>query len=184
MARFTFGKYNLVASFPTLVEAAPAAEALQQELGAGAVSLLARDERDEDKGPDPAGKDEAAELTDDVAKGVAVGAATGTALGGIAGLIAGAAAVAIPGIGPGLATGIWAGVIGGAFGGGTAGSIAVAFKKMWDATYADTLREGGALIAVHTDDGEAFDRAAAIVHREGAATVHEYDHAGELVRSA
>lgn len=185
MSDFTFAKHNLVATFPDQTEAATAIEQLRGDVDMAAVSVLTPDRgADPDARPDPAGKDETAEVTDDVAKGLVAGTATGSAIGGVAGVIAGAAAVAIPGIGPGLATGIWAGVLGGGFAGATAGGFAGAFKKMWDAMYVDTLREGGVLIAVHTDDADTFDRASAIVHQAAAAEIHHYDRQGELVHSA
>lgn len=185
MSDFTFATHNLVAAFPDQTEAAAAMERLRRDVDMSAISVLTPD-RDAEPGarPDPAGKDETAEVTDDVAKGLVAGTAAGTALGGVAGVLAGAVAVAIPGIGPGLATGIWAGVLGGGLAGATAGGFAGAFKKMWDAMYLDTLREGGVLIAVHTDDASTFEKAAAILHQAAAAEVHHYDRQGELVRAA
>lgn len=182
MSRFTFGTHNLVATFPDGAEAGSAIEELRRDVDMSIVSVLTR-EHEHDR-PDPAGRDETVEVTDEVAKGVAAGTAAGGAIGGVAGIVAGAAAVAIPGIGPGLATGIWAGVLGGGLAGVTAGGIAGAFKKMWDAMYLDTLREGGVLIAVHSDDRDMFDKAAGILHGAGAAEVHHYDHQGELLHSA
>lgn len=185
MSRFNFANYNLVATFPDLAEAAPVLAELRQEIDMSAVSVLTPDTATEDRERPGSPRDDAtADVTDDVAKGVAAGGAAGGAIGGVAGLLAGAAAVAIPGIGPGLATGIWAGVLGGGFAGVTAGGVAGAFRKMWDAMYLDTLREGGVLIAVHSDDRELFERAAARLHRAGAAEVHHYDHQGELIHSA
>ncbi len=185
MSRFKFANYNLVATFPDLAEAAPVLDELREHMDMSAVSVLTPETAAEvENRPDSPRDDATADVTDSVAKGAAAGGAAGGAIGGVAGLLAGAAAVAIPGIGPGLATGIWAGVLGGGFAGATAGGVAGAFSKMWDEMYLDTLREGGVLIAVHSDDGELFEKAAAKLHRAGAAEVHHYDQQGELIHSA
>ncbi len=97
----------------------------------------------------------------EVADDAAGGAAVGGALGAGAGLLAGLGLMAIPGIGPVVAAG-WlastaAGAATGAIVGGAAGGLIGAMTESGmsreDAeTYAESVRRGGSLVSVRTDE--------------------------------
>lgn len=97
----------------------------------------------------------------EVADDAAGGAAVGGALGAGAGLLAGLGLMAIPGIGPVVAAG-WlastaAGAATGAIVGGAAGGLIGAMTETGmsreDAeTYAESVRRGGSLVSVRTDE--------------------------------
>ena len=94
------------------------------------------------------------------ATGAGTGATIGTVIGGGAGLLAGIGALAIPGVGPVVAAG-WlvatltgAGV--GAAAGGLLGALAQAgLGEEHASLYAESLRRGGSLVTVRTDDPRA-----------------------------
>jgi hypothetical protein len=110
-------------------------------------------------------------------KNMLEGSTAGAVVGGVAGAAIGLAALAIPGIGPVLA----AGPLFAAFFGGTAGSVAGSFIgafvdwEIKDAEadfYAEGVRRGGTLVAVKAD-GEAGDRALAILNRHNPVNMSE-----------
>jgi len=96
-----------------------------------------------------------------VADDVAIGAEIGGAVGSGAGLLAGLAALPVPGVGPVLAAGWIFGTLAvGATAGATAGSLIGAMAGAGfsddDAHYlAETIRRGGAVVAVRTSDSHA-----------------------------
>jgi hypothetical protein len=90
----------------------------------------------------------------------AEGAGIGGAVGGLAGLLAGIGAIAIPGIGPVVAVGWLASMITGAAAGALAGGLIGALTQAGvderDAhCYAETVRRGGAVVAVRADEERA-----------------------------
>jgi uncharacterized membrane protein len=90
----------------------------------------------------------------------ATGAGVGAAFGGGAGLLAGLGMMAIPGIGPVVAAGWLAstalGAAAGAATGGLIGALAGSGVPEADAhVYAESLRRGGTMLTVRTDDTRA-----------------------------
>lgn len=88
------------------------------------------------------------------------GAGIGAALGGAAGLLAGLGLLAIPGIGPVVAAGWLASTAAGAAAGGAAGGIVGALMREGEDEeaanyYAETVRRGGTVVSVKTDDEQA-----------------------------
>jgi hypothetical protein len=106
------------------------------------------------------------------------GAVGGAALGGVAGLMAGVAALAVPGLGPLFVAGPFAsifastaaGVAAGAASAGLGAPILEGLEAGDADLYSAGLREGGVIVAVHTDrDEEAkrtMDAAGAVATRE------------------
>lgn len=106
-------------------------------------------------------------------EGATTGAATGGVTGGVLGLLAGIGALAIPGVGPFIAAGpIMAALSGAAIGattGGVVGAlIGMGIPEIEAKRYEDKLKSGNYLIAVHTPDGAAKDRAKDIFKNAGA----------------
>jgi len=110
------------------------------------------------------------------------GVGAGAALGGIAGLILGLGALAIPGIGPIIAAGPIAAALTGAGIGAAAGGLLGTLSQMGvpedEANfYAEGIRRGGALVAVHAND-QQVQTAVDVLNRHHAVDVDERD--GEL----
>jgi hypothetical protein len=106
-------------------------------------------------------------------EGATTGAATGGVAGGVLGLLAGIGALAIPGVGPFIAAGpimaaLSGAAIGATTGGVVGGLIGMGIPEIEAKRYEDKLKSGNYLIAVHTKDGDAKDRAKAIFERAGA----------------
>lgn len=94
------------------------------------------------------------------------GAGIGAAVGGGGAIALGLAAAAIPGIGPVVAFGPFAAALGGGFVGGLIGLFAAHGMPEQDATrYAERVRAGAFVVAVHTHDGL---RAESILAQSGA----------------
>jgi len=103
---------------------------------------------------------------------MAKGAVAGGILGGAAGLAASLAGLAVPGIGPILAAGpivaTLAGAGAGAVAGGLIGSLTELGVDKNDAElYAESVRRGGSLVAVRSDESRV-DEVAAILRKAGA----------------
>lgn len=95
--------------------------------------------------------------------GAASRAGAGALVGGVAGAVLGLTAVAIPGMGALLAAGPITGALAGVGGGALAGGLAGAFVGLGldhDAamSYADGIRNGGAVVAVETEEYEIAER--------------------------
>ncbi|KRE07551.1 hypothetical protein ASE63_22925 [Bosea sp. Root381] len=94
----------------------------------------------------------------ETAEGAAGGAQIGGGIGGVAGLVAGLASLPVPGIGPVVAAGwvfgtLAAGATAGAAAGSLIGSMTSAGLSDQDANFlAETVRRGGAVVAVRTTD--------------------------------
>jgi len=106
-------------------------------------------------------------------EGAATGGATGGLLGGVAGWLVGIGTLAIPGLGPFVAAGPIMAALSGAAAGAAVGGIAGALVGMgmpeYEAKqYEGKLRQGNALISVHSTDSHERDRAKEIFEAEGA----------------
>jgi len=132
--------------------------------------------------PDKSGtRDFAHEKGTKAPEGAVTGAGTGGVLGGVLGWLAGIGALAIPGVGPFIAAGPIMAALGGAAIGGTAGGIIGALVGMgipeYEAKrYEGRLRQGGILIAVHSENADQTKRAKEIFE---AADAEDISSAGE-----
>jgi uncharacterized membrane protein len=107
------------------------------------------------------------------AEGAAIGAGTGGVIGGVLGWLAGIGALALPGIGPLLAAGPIVAAISGVAVGGTVGGLAggltgLGFSDDEVNRYLGRIKEGHALVAVHSDDAAELERARDLFTRFGA----------------
>lgn len=105
----------------------------------------------------------------------ATGAVAGGVLGGAAGLAVSLMGLTVPGIGPIIAAGPLAAALSGAGAGVIAGGLIGGLTELGvskpDAEYyAETVRRGGALVTVQTDD-TASDRAVEIMREHGAVDI-------------
>ena len=159
---------TVVASFNRLADATAALRDLREAGFAETdINLLAsRTTQDTEPG-----------LVEDTASGAATGAIAGGALGGAAGLAAALMGLAIPGVGPILAAGPIAAALAGAGAGAVAGGVVGALTDVGisesDAqVYAESVRRGGAVITVRTDESRAA-LAEEILDRHDAVDIEE-----------
>ena len=115
------------------------------------------------------------EALPDDASATAAGAVTGGVVGGAAGLAASLIGLAIPGIGPIIAAGPIVALLSGAGVGAVAGGLIGGLTDMgmsrYDAErYAESVRRGGALVAVRADAARS-ERAAEIMREYGAVDI-------------
>jgi hypothetical protein len=120
---------------------------------------------------------DAGDVVADTASGAATGALAGGALGGAAGLAVSLMGLAIPGIGPILAAGPIAAALAGAGAGAVAGGVVGALTDVGvsetDAQiYAESVRRGGAVVTVRTDEARAA-AAEEILDRHDAVDIEE-----------
>jgi len=106
-------------------------------------------------------------------EGAVTGAGTGGVLGGVFGWLVGIGALAIPGLGPFVAAGpimaALSGVaVGGAAGGLIGSLIGIGIPEYEAKRYESRLREGGILLAVHSENSDETKRAKEIFERDGA----------------
>jgi len=106
-------------------------------------------------------------------EGAATGALTGGALGGVLGWLTGIGTLAIPGLGPFIAAGPIMAALSGAAVGGAAGGLVGALVGMgipeYEAKrYEARVKEGRALISVHTENSDEASRAKQILEQAGA----------------
>src|SRR3954468_17736158 len=106
------------------------------------------------------------------AEGAAIGAGTGGVIGGVLGWLAGIGALALPGIGPLLAAGPIVAAISGVAVGGTVGGLAggltgLGFSDDEVNRYLGRIKEGHALVAVHSDDANELERARQLFIQHG-----------------
>ncbi len=122
---------------------------------------------------------EGSETMADTATAAGTGAGVGAAVGGGAGLLAGLGVMAIPGVGPIVAagwmaatlTGMIAGAATGAAAGGIVGALTDSGVNEHDAhVYAESIRRGGSLVLVKTDDVRRAD-VEAVLNRHSSVTV-------------
>jgi hypothetical protein len=105
-------------------------------------------------------------------EGAAIGAGTGGVIGGVLGWLAGIGALTLPGIGPLLAAGPIVAALSGAAVGGTVGGLAggltgLGFSDDEVNRYLGRIKEGHALVAVHSDDTAELERARELFVRLG-----------------
>jgi hypothetical protein len=115
-------------------------------------------------------------------EGALAGAATGGVVGGTLGLLVGIGALAIPGLGPFIAAGPIMAALAGAGVGGAVGTLTGALVGLgipeYEAKrYESFLNKGGALLAVHADDGDWAKRAKATLDRYGAKDIDKASEA-------
>jgi len=158
---------TVVASYNRLADASAAMRDLREAGFAETdLNLLASRTTREDAG-EPA----------DATSGAAAGAIAGGALGGAAGLAASLMGLAIPGVGPILAAGPIAAALAGAGAGAVAGGVVGALTDVGvserDAQfYAESVRRGGAVVTVRTDESRAA-MAEEILDRHDAVDIEE-----------
>jgi len=121
-------------------------------------------------------RDLAVEHNTKTPEGAATGAGGGAVLGGALGWIAGIGALAIPGIGPFIAAGPILAALSGAAIGGTVGGLSGALVGMgmseFEAKqYESKVKDGSALISIHTDNSHDVKRATDICEHAGASDV-------------
>ena len=105
-------------------------------------------------------------------EGAATGAGAGGVLGGTLGLLAGIGALAIPGVGPLIAAGPIVAALAGLGAVGTVGGIIGALVGMGIPEYEarrfeGRIRDGGALVSVHCDNGDWVKRAKEVMIHSG-----------------
>ena len=106
---------------------------------------------------------------DDRAEAAGTGAGVGAVLGGTVGVLTGLGIMAIPGVGPIVAAGWLVATLAGAAAGGATGGIIGALTQAGATpdeaeVYAESLRRGGAVVSVQTDEADR-SRIAAIMDR-------------------
>ena len=159
---------TVVASYNHLDDASAAMRDLREAgFAESDLNLLASRTTREDVGEADAG----------TASGAATGAIAGGALGGAAGLAASLMGLAIPGVGPILAAGPIAAALAGAGAGAVAGGVVGALTDVGvserDAQfYAESVRRGGAVVTVRTDEARAA-LAEEILDRHDAVDIEE-----------
>lgn len=105
-------------------------------------------------------------------EGAAVGLGTGALLGGGLGWLAGIGALAIPGLGPLIAAGpivaaLTGAAVGGAMGGITGALIGMGIPEHQAQRYEQRVKEGRALVSVHTYNDTEFERARTVLELAG-----------------
>src|SRR5579871_1554836 len=121
-------------------------------------------------------KDFAHEKNTKAPEGATTGVGTGAILGGGLGWLVGIGALAIPGLGPFIAAGpIMAALagagVGGAVGGITGALVGMGIPEYEAKRYEGTVKDGGILLSVHSDDSVWTKRAKEILERTGAQDV-------------
>jgi hypothetical protein len=106
-------------------------------------------------------------------EGATTGGVAGMGIGAGLGWLVGIGTLAIPGLGPFIAAGPIMAALGGAAVGGATGGIVGALigmgiPELEAKHYDERVREGHALVTVHTEDMAERDRARAIFERHGA----------------
>ncbi len=101
-------------------------------------------------------------------EGATTGGTTGFVVGGVLGWLAGIGSLAIPGLGPFIAAGPILGALGGAAVGAAVGGLAGALIGMGIPEheakhYESRVREGNALLSIHTEDESEAERARQIL---------------------
>lgn len=116
-------------------------------------------------------------------EGATTGGVAGMGIGAGLGWLVGIGTLAIPGLGPFIAAGPIMAALGGAAVGGATGGIVGALIGMGIPEveakhYDERVREGRALVTVHTEDMAERDRARAIFERHGAEDISTGTGAG------
>ncbi len=133
--------------------------------------------------PDKSGtRDFAHEKNTKVPEGVTTGGVAGMGVGAALGWLAGIGALAIPGVGPFIAAGPIMAALGGAAVVGAAGGLIGALVGMgipeYEAKrYDGKIKGGGALISVHTENGDQVKVVKDIYERAGAEDINSTSEA-------
>lgn len=160
---------KVIALFESQGRAEEAVNALRREGFEREISVVAKDDNQQEGGGD--GTLQMASDTDTVADGTA----TGGVVGGLAGLAVGAGALLVPGLGPIIAAGPIAGALSGAAAGGIGGAlIDLGIPEAESARLEEDIRQGKTLVTVECD-GERADRCREILRENGAdeVKIHE-----------
>ncbi len=109
-------------------------------------------------------------------EGAVAGAGGGAVLGGALGWLAGIGALAIPGIGPFIAAGpimaaLAGAAIGGTVGGLTGALVGMGMSEFEAVQYEGKVKDGSALISIHSENSHDTKRATEICERAGATDV-------------
>lgn len=101
-------------------------------------------------------------------EGATTGGTTGFVVGGVLGWLAGIGSLAIPGLGPFIAAGpilasLSGAAVGAAVGGITGALIGMGIPEHEAKRYEERLKEGNALLSVHTDNEDLAERARLIL---------------------
>ncbi|PJD95246.1 MAG: hypothetical protein CK425_09020 [Parachlamydia sp.] len=109
-------------------------------------------------------------------EGATTGAVSGGIIGGSLGILAGIGALAIPGLGPFVAAGpLMAALAGSGVGGGLGmliGALVGLGMPEYEAKrYENSLKAGGILLSIHTNNAEDVDRACDLLRKEGATDI-------------
>ena len=124
------------------------------------ISLVARDEEEQESGGGAIGGQDLSE-----------GTFAGGTVGGIAGLLAGVGALLIPGIGPIIAAGPIAATLTGVVTGGIAGGlIDLGLPEERGEFFEEQVRQGGILLSMKAED-ERVEEAASVLRQYGASDV-------------
>jgi len=157
--------YNSHAEARAVVDALRAANVAERN-----ISVLASnaDEWHRDKSP-ATYPDKDLDGRDDRAEAAGTGAGLGAVAGGAVGALTGLGLMAIPGVGPIVAAGWLVATLAGAAAGGATGGIIGALTQTGATpeeaeVYAESLRRGGAVVSVQTDDADRV-RIAGIMDR-------------------
>lgn len=127
--------------------------------------------------PDRAGTGDFAHVNSTKApEGAAIGTSSGMILGGAAGWLVGIGTLAIPGLGPFIAAGPILAALSGAAAGGLAGGVVgalvgVGIPEYEAQKYEGRLRQGGILLAVHSNNADELSRIQDVFSQEGAEDV-------------
>ncbi len=156
----------VIGYFNDHVSAENAIEELQSEGFGRELSLVTRDDEDE--------QDDGESGVSFSDQDLAEGSITGGVLGGIAGMLAGAGALLIPGIGPILAAGPLAASLTGIVTGGiTGGLVDYGIPEERSEFYAEQVRQGSILVSLKSSP-EKVDTAAEILREHGAEDVETH----------
>jgi len=133
--------------------------------------------------PDKSGtRDFAHEKNTKTPEGATTGGVAGMGVGAALGWLAGIGALAIPGVGPFIAAGPIMAALGGAAVGGATGGLIGALVGMgipeYEAKlYDGKIKGGGALISVHTENGDQVKVVKEIYERAGAQDINSTSEA-------
>jgi hypothetical protein len=153
-----FAQYNAVAAYEDAASAREAILSVERAgIDASKLAFLAIDSSEQTI------EERTSELDHQEVSFVARGTAKGGSLGTVGGAAVGGALMLIPGVGPLVGAGVLGAALGGGFFGGVIGGIWGGFNRMgesaaWDETFHD-IERGLALVGVHTDDRDEFERA-------------------------
>jgi uncharacterized membrane protein len=148
---------TVVGLFRTPEDADQAVQSLKsQGLNDSQISVMVREETL------PKGRFEAISKAEEVTFGQIAGATAGATVGIFAGVLLGLTALAVPGVGPILSAGTFATLLGSAVAGSGVGAVAggllvgglakMGLSEEQAHLYAEGVKRGGLLLAVHTDE--------------------------------